>query len=197
MRHSAAWTLALAVSRRLVIVDCFTGIMSTSTLRAPLPSESAALLDVAVQTGVFQPDEAAELLGSTLHSYHSSELGENHEILVAADAADVPRGWCYFAPTPAAEGVWDLWWIGVSPDVQGTGLGKQLMQAVHDRALEASARVLVVETSSQPLFERTRRWYERQGFTKCGQVPDFYAMGDDKVIFAKTLQSEGQGASNL
>jgi ribosomal protein S18 acetylase RimI-like enzyme len=55
------------------------------------------------------------------------------------------------------------------------------------------ARLLLIETSSQPRYEPTRGFYERHGYREVARVPEFYAVGDDRVIFAKRIHSSSTG----
>ncbi|MBA4067541.1 MAG: N-acetyltransferase [Isosphaera sp.] len=158
-------------------------------LRPAAPADSPALVALAAATGVFQPGEAEALLGGVLDDLHAGRLGDGHLARVWADGPDgPPLGWVYFAPTPKADGVWDLWWIGVAPAAQGRGVGGALLGAVEDHARAAGGRVLVVETSGTPAFDPVRRFYSARGYAAGGRVPDFYADGDDKVIYAKRLR---------
>jgi len=52
----------------------------------------------------------------------------------------------------------------------------------------AGGRLAVAETAGQPEYEPTRRFYARQGYTAASRVKDFYAPGNDKVIFTKPLR---------
>ena len=161
-------------------------------IRPAAPADTPALVALAAATGVFTPDEADALLGGVLADLHAGRLGAGHRADVWADGpADPPAGWVYFAPTPHAEGVWDLWWIGVDPARQGRGVGGDLLRHVEDHARAAGGRVLVIETSGKPAFDGTRRFYARHGYAAGGRVPDFYADGDDKVINAKRLTPAG------
>ena len=38
-----------------------------------------------------------------------------------------------------------------------------------------------------PAFDGVRRFYAKRGYAECGRVPDFYAEGDGKVIYAKRM----------
>jgi hypothetical protein len=58
---------------------------------------------------------------------------------------------------------------------------------VERRLAQADARLVIIETSSQPLYEPTRAFYLRKGYAEVARVPDFYADGDDRVIFAKRI----------
>jgi ribosomal protein S18 acetylase RimI-like enzyme len=102
-------------------------------------------------------------------------------------AASSPLGWTYYAPDDHAPSVWNLWWIGVAPALHGTGIGRALMGAIERSVQAAGGRLLVIETSALPALARTRRFYERLGYARCGEVPDFYSDGDGKVIFARRV----------
>lgn len=156
-------------------------------LRPPLPSETPALIAMGAASGLFKPGEAEGLLGGVLEEFQAGRLGDGHAVRVWAADGGIPEGWAYLAPTPKADGVWDLWWIGVDPPRQGRGIGGRLLTAVEDHARAAGGRLLVVETSSTPPLDPTRRFYAHRGYVECGRVPDFYADGDDKVVFVKRL----------
>jgi hypothetical protein len=47
----------------------------------------------------------------------------------------------------------------------------------------------VVETSSRADYAAARGFYLRRGYTLAGRVRDFYASGDDRVLFTKRLAS--------
>ena len=161
------------------------------SIRPADPRETPALIKLADLTGVFQTGEAEALLGGVLDGLHAGRLGEAHQALVYIEGpSGPPLGWVYFAPTEKADGVWDLWWIGVDPTQQGQGIGGRLLQSVEDRVAEAGGRLLIIETSSLPRFDKVRKFYARRGYHACGVVPDFYAVGDGKAIYAKRLDGE-------
>lgn len=159
-------------------------------IRPATPTDSPALIALASATGIFQPQEAEALLGGVLTELHAGQLGDGHQAWVlGAVPGGPPAGWVYFAPTAKADGVWDLWWIGVDPAHQSRGAGDELLRFVEDHVRAAGARVLVIETSSVSAFDPVRRFYAKRGYAECGTVPDFYADGDGKVIYAKRLTS--------
>ncbi|MBX9584884.1 MAG: GNAT family N-acetyltransferase [Gemmataceae bacterium] len=157
-------------------------------IRPAAPADTPALVALAAATGIFKPGEAEALLGGVLDALHAGQLGDGHRADVWVDGPDgTPAGWVYFAPTPNADRVWDLWWIGVDPARQGRGVGTGLLRHVEAAARAAGGRLLVIETSSLPALDPTRRFYAKHGYAACGRVPDFYADGNDKVITAKRL----------
>jgi hypothetical protein len=56
--------------------------------------------------------------------------------------------------------------------------------------------MLIVETSSRSDYTATRAFYERRGYREAARVRDFYAPGDDRIIFVKRFQplADGRGA---
>ena len=157
-------------------------------LRPATPADSPALVALAAATGIFQPHEAEALLGGVLGDLHDGRLGDGHQAQVWGDAPNGdPAGWVYFAPTPKADGVWDVGWIGVAPGRQKQGIGDALLGFVEAHVRAAGGRILTVETSSLPAFDPVRRFYAKRGYAECGRVPDFYADGDGKVIYSKRL----------
>lgn len=160
-------------------------------LRPAVPSDTPALVALAVSTGLFQPEEADALLRDVLDDLHAGRLGDDHFAQVWFDEpGGPPAGWVYFSPDSKADRVWELWWIGVSPARHGQGIGDELLRFVESHVRDAGGRLLLIETSSLPELERTRQFYAKRGYAECGLVPDFYADGDGKVIFAKRMTDQ-------
>lgn len=156
-------------------------------IRPALPAETAALVSIAVETGLFTAEDADLLLRQTLDDLHAGHLGDGHFAYVWTSDDDRPGGWVYFSENPKSNGAWDLWWIGVAPDQHGRGAGKQLLQYVEDHVRSAGGRLLIIETSSLPALARTREFYRLRGYTECGCVPDYYSDGDGKITFVRNV----------
>ncbi len=105
-------------------------------------------------------------------------------------------GYACYGPTPCTVGTWDLYWIAVDPQTQGAGVGTALLQEVERRLARLDARLVVIETSSLPQYAATRAFYERRGYEVVARVPDFYAPGDDRLIFARTITKSQEGDSD-
>jgi ribosomal protein S18 acetylase RimI-like enzyme len=145
-----------------------------------------ALLALAVRTGLFTPEEAEGLLGGVLDGLAFGSLPQGHQSAACRlRAGGTVIGWTYFAPDQHADGVWNLWWIGVDPDHHGAGAGLLLLRHAEKIVSSKAGRLLVIETSDAPALARARRFYEAQGYRECGRIPDFYAEGESKVIFAR------------
>lgn len=57
-------------------------------------------------------------------------------------------------------------------------------------------RVLLVETSALPEFDRTRAFYTQCGYTEEARIRDFYQAGEDKVVFWKKLGTKTSKSSH-
>jgi GNAT superfamily N-acetyltransferase len=152
--------------------------------RPVVPADTPALLALAESTGIFGPGEVDALLGGTLAGLHAGRLGDGH---TAWAWGDPPAGWVYFSPVDHADGVWNLWWIGVEPARQKRGTGGAMLAAVEAHVRGAGGRLLLIETSATPGFDAVRRFYAARGYAGGGTIPDFYAPGDGKVTYHKRL----------
>lgn len=94
---------------------------------------------------------------------------------------------CYFVPEAIADRVWNLLLIAVDPARHGEGLGSALMAAVERELAAQDIRLLLVDTSGTEAFARTRRFYEQLGYRREAVIRDYWANGDDKVTFVKSL----------
>jgi ribosomal protein S18 acetylase RimI-like enzyme len=87
------------------------------------------------------------------------------------------------------DGVFDLYWIAVDPRIQRGGIGRALLARAEQQAGASGGRTMLIETSGQPRYEATRAFYVRAGYAEIARVPDYYRVGDDKLIYARGLRS--------
>lgn len=133
-------------------------------------------------TGVFNEAEIAialELIDAP------PEVG--YRFIVAEVEGDV-AGYACFGSTPLTNGTFDLYWIAVDPARHGRGIGRALMRASEYAIREAGGRLMLIETASKPSYDNTRVFYLRYGCREVARIPEFYAIGDDKVIYARELR---------
>jgi ribosomal protein S18 acetylase RimI-like enzyme len=155
-------------------------------LRPTTPEDTPALLAMAEETGVFQPHEV-EGFGEVLDDYHDGEQYNGHLARTWVEDGAV-AGFVYYAPADLTDGgTWDLWWIIVAKARQGRGLGTRLLELVEQDVRHEGARQLLIETSSLPHYDPTQRFYLKHGYRVAARIPDYYAEGDDLVIFSKRI----------
>jgi GNAT superfamily N-acetyltransferase len=154
-------------------------------LRPCEPAETPALLALAEGTGVFKPIEIVAL-EEVLLDYHAHERANGHRCVTAWEAGK-PIGFVYWAPESMTDRTWYLWWIAVRRDLQGGGRGARLLAHCEDAVRAAGGRILLIDTSSLPGYAPTRRFYARHGYEAPVSIRDFYADGDDLLVFRKRL----------
>jgi ribosomal protein S18 acetylase RimI-like enzyme len=128
---------------------------------------------------------SAEEVRVAIEMFDSGLAGDYSLLGVETDGA--LRAYACFGRAGLTERSWYLYWMCVHPAVQGTGVGRTLERGVAERVREMGGERLVLETSGRPDYERSRRFYERAGFTVQGRIPDFYKPGDDCLIYCKIL----------
>ncbi len=155
-------------------------------IRPITPADISAIVALTEATGMFKPLEIVAL-GEVLADYFAMNQAEGH-LAIAFEQAGVVVGYAYYGPAPMTEGAWELWWIAVAKDQQGRGVGKRLLRHLEeDIRANRRGRVLFIDTGSLPHYEPTRQFYRKQGFEEHAVLRDFYAAGDSKVIFRKSL----------
>jgi len=149
------------------------------------PADRDAVRQLVERTGFFRSDEveiAVELVDERLARGPASGY-----YFVFTELGDALAGYACYGPTACTESSFDLYWIAVDPKLQGRGLGRQLMSEVEARVRGAGGTRIYVDTSGRPQYQPTRTFYERNGFHCEAVLRDFYAPGDDRVIYVKCL----------
>jgi GNAT superfamily N-acetyltransferase len=127
-----------------------------------------------------------DTLKEVLDDYHAHEAAAGARCFVLEQTGQLV-GFEYHAPEPMTQGTWALWWIVVKPHTQGKGLGARLLKHAEDDARGRGARVFFIETSGLPNYEPTRRFYLKYGYDQEARLRDYYAPGDDQILFRKAL----------
>lgn len=147
-------------------------------------SDKEGVMDIVRRTALFTPQEAA-VAEEVIDAYLDRPGSGEYEVVVFQNGNGGPGGYAAFGPTPLTEGTYDLYWIAVAPERKGSGIGRRLMAFVEERLRAKGARMLLVETSSQPGYEPTRGFYLALGYKEAARIAGFYKPGDDRVTYAK------------
>ncbi|HPZ16546.1 MAG TPA: GNAT family N-acetyltransferase [Sphaerochaeta sp.] len=154
------------------------------TIRAiPTPDDRASIECILTESGFFNSEEV-EIGVSLLDEYFRTGEASGYSFLFAEEDERVVGYTCY-GPIPGTLVSWDLYWIAVAVDRQGTGIGRQLLSLTEARIKGMGGKRVYVETSSRPLYEPTRRFYERAGYKEEARLAEYYAPDDDKVLCVK------------
>ena len=156
------------------------------TYRELLAADRPAITAFLTRIPEFAPDElpvAEEVLDDSLHESHKSGY-----YTVVALKNGRPVGYATYGNTPLSKGNWEIYWAAVDPSEQGQGIGQELMYRAEEAIRQRGGWQITLETSSTPLYEKTRRFHMKCGFKELVRIPDFYDRGDDLVIFFKKLE---------
>ncbi len=160
-----------------------TSSVAQTVLRPLTVDDRSAIEAFSRAIPLFGPDEveiALEVLDA------SFKPGQKDYVTLGAELDGKLAGWICWGPTPCTLGTYDMYWIAVDPSVQGAGVGSLLVTEMENR-LAGQARLIVVETGGRREYGPTRAFYMGRGYKIAARVPDFYAPGDDQVVFIKTL----------
>ena len=143
-------------------------------------------LALAEKTGAFAPVEI-EVLREVIEDSFGKE--DSHYIFFDEKQGDSLQGYLVFGRTPLTDCGWDAYWLVVDKEVQRKGIGMRLLQRMQQHICrERSKAVIRIETAGKKEYAYVRNFYKKAGFEEAGRIPDFYADGDDLVIFSKTIK---------
>jgi GNAT superfamily N-acetyltransferase len=155
-------------------------------IRPTVPEDTPALIELARGTEVFKPLEIVALQ-EVLDDFHEFEHRHGH-ISITSEREGRPVGFAYYAPAAMADRAWYLYWIAVAKEIQAQGLGAEMLVTVEDDIRRRDGRLILIETSSLPHYLPTRRFYLKHEYVLASTLHDFYADGDDLMVFSKRLQ---------
>jgi ribosomal protein S18 acetylase RimI-like enzyme len=155
----------------------------TIMIRPSVPEETPILVRIAHETNVFKPHEIIALQ-EVLDDYYAANIKFNHRAVTFVQDGQV-AGFAYYAPAAMTDRTWYLYWIAVSKQIQARGVGGKLLRHAEEEIKKENGRLFLIETSSLPQYDLTRKFYVKHGYETHAVLRDYYADGDDMVIFRK------------
>jgi ribosomal protein S18 acetylase RimI-like enzyme len=149
------------------------------------PTDRAAVRTIVAETGMFDGEEtdvAVELVDACLERGTAS----GYRFLIAERRGKVCGYVCY-GPIAGTDRRFEVYWIAVARDTQGSGLGRRLMTETENRIRNFGGCRVYAETASRRQYLPTRRFYLAIGYRKLGSLPHYYRQGDGKVTYVKDL----------
>jgi ribosomal protein S18 acetylase RimI-like enzyme len=152
-----------------------------------MPGDSQSIGELLESTGFFHSyeiDVAKEL--SDINLEKGTEASGYY--FIVAHELEKMLGYCCYGPNPCTESSYDLYWIAVHKNQMQRGIGRKLMTLAEQSVVNLGGTIVWVETSGRDIYEPTRTFYLAIGYEKVAVMPDFYASGDDKVVFMKRVE---------
>ena len=151
----------------------------------PEPEDVPRIRNMVQSTGFFRDSEievAVELIEERLEKGPASGyyfvFALQHQRLV---------GYSCFGPIACTVSSHDLFWIVVSPEVQGNGFGRHILAETERQIRQQGGVRVYVETSMRSQYDSTRIFYERCGYRLASVLDHFYDIDDHKATYYKVL----------
>ena len=165
-------------------------------IRPAVQEDAGPVAAVVVAAGMFTAAEVSfmpDLFADALAVPEDGAHGLVVDVLDGNAGGEAPPavgpvvGVVYWHPVEAADRVVDLTMLAVHPALHGTGRGRAVIQHAQDRSRTAGQRLMVVQTSGTQQYAGTRRFYAALGYTLEATIRDYWAAGDDMVLFRLEL----------
>ena len=159
--------------------------MDTISIRSMIAGDKPSVMHILKNTPEFLPSEvvvAEEIIDAFLEEPATS----GYYIGVAELAGNIVGYVCY-GDTPLTQATWDVYWLAVANNQQRHGVGCILMKHAENDIKSKHGRLIMVETSGKPDYNKTRKFYDKLNYKRTCQIPDYYAPGDDLIMFAKRV----------
>ena len=154
-------------------------------IRPTMPSDTPALVEIARQTGAYSPEEIQDL-HDRLDAYPDRHAADEHQA-ITFDHNGQPAGVAYYAPVAMTDRTWSLYWLVAPASPPGPDVADRLLRHAEDDVRGRGGRLLVFEASSRSAQEPVRQLLAAHGYRPGAALPDFYAAGEDQIIFRKRL----------
>jgi ribosomal protein S18 acetylase RimI-like enzyme len=129
----------------------------------------------------FEIQVAIDIVEQTLRK---GEESSGYHFVVAENGNEMLGFSCYGA-VPCTVGSYDLYWIAVHKGSMNRGLGGKILAHTESIITGKGGRNIWIETSSRSTYTSTRAFYKKKGYEVQAELQDFYAPGDNKIIFLK------------
>lgn len=119
--------------------------------------------------------------------YLNNPSQTDYLLFVDVNNFDKVNGYVCIGPRPLTTGTYDLYWIAVNPACQAKGIGSGLISFIEDYLKQKKARLILIETSGKPSYQKERNFYEKNSYKKLCEIKDFYNIGDSLIIYGKYI----------
>lgn len=156
-------------------------------IRKPRADDREKLKAIIESTNNFSDEEkkvAMELIDEALGNLNH----EYYNIFVYEEEGRI-AGYHCTGKRALTDGVYDLYWIVVDPNIQNKGIGKKLLDHAESFVREKKGRWILAETSSKDSYNATRNFYMRNNYSIVSQIKDFYKVDDNLIVFGKYIRT--------
>jgi ribosomal protein S18 acetylase RimI-like enzyme len=145
--------------------------------------DNSAVITILNATPEFNTMDLATAIEVIEDYLQDPEHSGYHTLVAEIDSKVV--GYVCYGHNNMTESTWDMYWVAVDRQIQGQGIGRQLMTTAENNIWAAGGKLIVLETSSTPIYDRTNRFHLSLGYKMICRIKDFYSPGDDQIIYEK------------
>ncbi|WP_425040737.1 N-acetyltransferase family protein [Primorskyibacter sp. S187A] len=153
--------------------------MTKTTIRDMQPSDIPYVQDLLTTIALFPPEMLPDFFAAT--------SGQPGQLWLVGEADGQIQAMCFAQAEDLAQNVTNMRALGVRGAAHRQGWAARLVAALEARLSEEGMRMMVVETSSLPEYAPARAFYSASGYAEVARIPEFWAPGDAKVVFTKSL----------
>ncbi len=150
------------------------------------PEDAEPILEISRNVGVFSAEEV-ETVDELLGEYFSLGAVKSGYYFITGRIGEQVVGFACYGPRALTHGTFDLFWIATDKAFGKQGIGGLMLQRIAVDVKGIGGRLIVAETSSRLDYTPTRRFYETHHYQCEAVVADFYAPGDDLVMYIQRL----------
>jgi ribosomal protein S18 acetylase RimI-like enzyme len=150
--------------------------------------DRTSVIELVRATGNFSEAEVA--IAEELIDIYTDQPDQKDYFAYSAVIDGRVAGFLIVGPTPATVGTFDMYWIAVHPELHGLGVAQALDDCAVNFVRDREGYWLIAETSGQSGYDRTRTFYQKQGYREIARIPDYYKPDDDLVIYGKRLDGK-------
>lgn len=157
------------------------------TIRPIEAGDREAIGALIAGTGVFKPHEVDVAL-ELVDVFLTKPGQDDYHPYVLVEPDGTAAAYACYGKNPMTAGTFDLYWLATRADRHGKGYGRAIVAFVEAQVVRAGGYLLVIETSSKESYGTTRAFYDKIGCTLAAQLPDYYDLGDDKLVYLRRLR---------
>jgi ribosomal protein S18 acetylase RimI-like enzyme len=155
-------------------------------IHIPSVLDGQDVVNVAASTPLFTAEEVGTVR-EIWQEYIQQDDEEDPYLFLAAYHDGQLVGFSCFGHRSLTQSTYLLYWIAVDNSLRNMGIGRRLLKATEEAVMRIGGTQIVIETSDDPSYEPTRKFYSRLGYTEAGAIPDFYKAGDGLVVYFKHM----------
>jgi GNAT superfamily N-acetyltransferase len=141
-------------------------------IRPAAVKDEAQIASLARKIENFLPEDFECIMQLWQDYLHGGEDPDRYHFLVFEEAGKILSLAC-FGHRPLTQGAYDYYWLATDPDARGMGIGGKMTNQVEAEIRKMGGYIVLIETSDSPVFQKTRRFHEANGYSRVGEIADF------------------------